>query len=125
MTDRVKRMPRWLVGPFWVAAAVACMSWSIPSRAQSSSKPQFEVAVVKRRTDGDSASACCLAPGGRLNVKNQRVSNVIGFAWTMKYYQLVGGPNWLESDRFDIEAKAEGNPSEGGMKQMLQSLLGE
>jgi uncharacterized protein (TIGR03435 family) len=123
MTDRVDRIPRRFLVSLSVAAGVISMSWSIPGRAQSSHLRQFEVASVKQRTDGTSASACCLAAGGRLNIKNQRVSNVIAFAWTMKYYQLFGGPSWLESDRFDIEAKTEGNPSQDEMKQMLQSLL--
>ncbi|HWF11483.1 MAG TPA: TIGR03435 family protein, partial [Bryobacteraceae bacterium] len=30
---------------------------------------------------------------------------------------------WANSDRFDIEARAEGNPSEAELKLMLQSLL--
>ncbi|MBV8847231.1 MAG: TIGR03435 family protein [Bryobacterales bacterium] len=125
MADRINRIGRRFVVSVSVAAAVVSMSWSIPTRAQSSPKPQFAVASIKQRTDGGSASACCLGAGGRLNVKNQRVSNIIGFAWTMKYYQLVGGPSWLESDRFDIEATAEGSPSQDEMKQMLQSLLEE
>lgn len=125
MTDRINPIGRRFLVSLSVAAAVVSMSWSIPSRAQSSAKPQFEVASIKQRTDGASTSACCLGAGGRLNIKNQRISNVIGFAWTMKYYQLVGGPSWLESDRFDIEAKAEGSSSQDEMKQMLQSLLEE
>ena len=94
------------------------------SQAQATlARPQFEVVSIKQREAGATGSSCCVAPGGRLNVKNNRISNLIGFAWSIKYFQLVGAPDWLESDRFDIEAKAQGNPSADEMKQMLQSLL--
>jgi uncharacterized protein (TIGR03435 family) len=115
----------------WKSVCIAgCMLMAysgVASRAQSTTaRPQFDVASIKQRTDGATASACCVGPGGRLNVKNQRISNLIGFAWTMKYYQIVGAPTWLESDRFDIEATAQGdNHSQDEVKQMLQSLLEE
>jgi uncharacterized protein (TIGR03435 family) len=37
--------------------------------------------------------------------------------------QITGGPSWISSSRYDIAAKAEGNPTPEEMKLMLQSLL--
>jgi uncharacterized protein (TIGR03435 family) len=122
--NKQRRALRRFVVALSVTTALISVGTCIPlGRAQSSPRPQFDVASIKQRNDGATSSACCLGPGGSLNAKNQRVSNLIGFAWTMKYYQLVGGPNWLESDRFDIEATTEGNPSQDEIKQMLQALL--
>jgi uncharacterized protein (TIGR03435 family) len=39
-------------------------------------------------------------------------------------YQLSGGPDWIDSDRFDLEAAAEG-ANENQLRQMLQTLLAE
>jgi uncharacterized protein (TIGR03435 family) len=40
----------------------------------------------------------------------------------VKSYQISGGPSWLESDRFDVEAKAEAGGTEDEMRPMLQAL---
>jgi len=45
-------------------------------------------------------------------------------AFHLTQYQLSGGPAWLDSDRFDLEAKDDGG-NEGQLRQMLQSLLAE
>ena len=45
-------------------------------------------------------------------------------AYHLTQYQLFGGPGWLGSDRFDLEAKAEA-ANENQLRQMLQTLLAE
>ena len=39
--------------------------------------------------------------------------------------QIVGGPAWINTDRFDINAKAEGNPPADGLNAMLRQLLAD
>ena len=44
--------------------------------------------------------------------------------WYWAFLPIVGGPNWASSERFTIDAKAEGTPSLQMMKgPMLQALL--
>jgi uncharacterized protein (TIGR03435 family) len=45
-------------------------------------------------------------------------------AFHVSQYQVSGGPGWLDSERFELEAKAEG-VSEDQLRQMLQTLLAE
>jgi uncharacterized protein (TIGR03435 family) len=52
------------------------------------------------------------------------VRKLILEAYHLTAYQLSGGPGWLDSDRFDLEAKAEG-ASENQLRQMLRTLLAE
>jgi uncharacterized protein (TIGR03435 family) len=45
-------------------------------------------------------------------------------AYRLTPYQLIGGPAWSQSDRFDVEAKAA-SANEDQLRQMLRTLLAE
>ena len=67
-----------------------------------------------------------IAPGGRFNATGVNVKMLIAQAYDIREAQIVGGPGWISSDRFDISAKAEGdkiNPE--AVRPMLQALLAE
>jgi len=70
----------------------------------------FEVATIKQNKSGDTLSGVQRQPGGRLTITNQSVRTMITFAYRITGYQLVGGPGWTDSDRFDVLAKIEGRP---------------
>jgi uncharacterized protein (TIGR03435 family) len=52
---------------------------------------------------------------------------LIAAAYHVNDFQVSGGPKWLDSDHYDIEAKASGDarPTEKQMMAMLQRLLAE
>lgn len=59
---------------------------------------------------------------GRLTA-NATVRLLMQNAYTMQPFQIVGGPEWVNSERYEIEATADGNASRAQMFLMLQSLL--
>ena len=72
--------------------------------------PGFEVASVKRNNSGDRNSLLRILPGGRLSATNFGVRQLIVFAWQLAPFQVAGGPDWIDSDGYDIIAKMDGNP---------------
>jgi len=98
-------------------------------------RPKFEAASVKRNNSGPGPSRLVFQPGGRISVMNLPLRTIIAAAYgtpqPLAEFQLVGGPKWLDTDRFDIIAKAAGDPPPGPngpppvMFLMLQSLLEE
>jgi uncharacterized protein (TIGR03435 family) len=44
-------------------------------------------------------------------------------AYSVQAFQIVGGPDWIDSDHYAIEAKAAGDPGRAQLFLMLQSLL--
>jgi uncharacterized protein (TIGR03435 family) len=51
--------------------------------------------------------------------------DLIQTAWGISADKVIGGPAWLETDRFDIGAKLPSDPSPENLKAALQSLLAE
>src|SRR3954452_14251254 len=72
--------------------------------------PAFEVASVKRNTSGDVA-IFRRPPGGRVDVTNMPVRSLVLYAYPVGDSRVVGGPSWIDDDRYDIVAKLEGNPA--------------
>ncbi|HXE07326.1 MAG TPA: TIGR03435 family protein, partial [Acidobacteriaceae bacterium] len=62
--------------------------------------------------------------GDTLRMKDVMVQSCIKWAYDVQDSQ-ISGPGWIESDRFDITAKADGPANAGQMKIMLQGLLAE
>jgi bla regulator protein BlaR1 len=114
-----------------VAAAVALLAGPVglgllDAAAQSSSTPgpHFEVVSIKRTPDNTGPGIDFAAmPGGRLHVRNNPVLNVIGNAYDFPSYRILGAPDWLTADHYDMEAKADGAPSRSQMMLMVQTLL--
>ena len=68
----------------------------------------FEVASVKRNTTLANNSLLRMLPGGRVTVSNFAVRQLMIFAWQLAPFQATGGPAWVDSDGYDIQAKLDG-----------------
>lgn len=87
---------------------------------------QFEVASFKPSTGQGNVFGIRPAPGGqRYEANNCPVKLMIQVAYRVKAEQVVGGPAWLDTDRFDMEAKAEKQSSGDELHVMLMNLLAE
>jgi uncharacterized protein (TIGR03435 family) len=109
-----------------IAAAVMPVATQTPAR-----KPSFEVASVKPNKLGGPPVRMG-TEGGRFIAENYPLILVIQFAFRSSGGSLllpqnvIGGPSWIDTDRFDIEAKTEGDTAKlrtDQMLQMVQSLL--
>jgi uncharacterized protein (TIGR03435 family) len=45
-----------------------------------------------------------MPPTGRVNIVNATVRMLLRSAYRLQDYQVIGGPDWLNADRFDIQA---------------------
>jgi uncharacterized protein (TIGR03435 family) len=104
-----------------------------PSRAQeqaaTAAPKEFEVASIKPSNASGPMSRGVrvqMAPGGRLNESNITVKFLIQQAYNVKDFQISGGPAWINSERYDLVAKADGDV--GRMDQirpLIQKLLAD
>jgi uncharacterized protein (TIGR03435 family) len=106
-----------------VAALVVCVSWS--AYGQSPVAQQFEVASVKPSNADPGSSSGIRTGHGRLDGYNVTLKRCIMGAYGVGPHQISGGPPWLESDRFEILAKADQPIGDEELMAMLQGLLAE
>jgi len=90
---------RSLVPCVWALLAVSLS-------AQSSDTPAFEVVSVRRNVSGDSATSSMVQPGGRYSAANMTLRMLMKTAYGVHDDQIVGGPSWVNEERYDIAAKA-------------------
>src|SRR5262245_49182522 len=92
--------------------------------AQGPLDPTFEAASVKRNRETQLTMSFITPLPGLVSAKAVTLKQLIEDAYLMKANQIVNGPNWVDSDRFDIEAKAGNNVQwEPDLRLMLQALL--
>jgi bla regulator protein blaR1 len=125
-----------LAGPL-IAGAV-----NAPHRAQSQSAdgasgttlPSFEVASIKPNRSGAPNRFFRFADPSRMTITNIPAKDLIGFAYHVQPFQISGGPGWINSQGYDIQAKVDDSvvarlqklPPEERMDQfrlMLRALL--
>lgn len=86
----------------------------------------FEVASVKPNKTNDRRVMIQLPPTGRLTATNVPLRFMIRTAFDVQDFQIVGGPSWVASDRFDITAKApDGVVDQEQIRPMLRALLAD
>ena len=65
--------------------------------------------------------------GRNFTTRNSSLDDLIAFAYEVQTKQIVGGPDWMDKDRYDIAAvpDEEGAPNVHQLKIMLQKLLAD
>jgi len=86
--------------------------------------PTFDVASIKPNK-GDSGTGGFRTTAESWQMLNGSISGLILSAYPTASDELVGGPQWVESDRYDVVARAAHVPTPDEMRSMLRSLLAE
>ena len=93
--------------------------------------PDYDVASVKENKAGDHMMRIMNTPDG-FSCTNIPLTTIIGIAYGVRQDLISGGPGWVNSTGFDVEAKVAGSDLEAFKKlsprqrfALLQSLLAE
>ena len=120
-------------------AGVCLLSLSCVALSEdSTTPPSFEVASVKPSNGRTGIIGMFTYPGGGVTAVNYTLKMFIHEAYAIDDYKILNGPGWMETERFDLEAKPAASsalsawvpanfktPPSPQLRQMLQSLLGE
>jgi uncharacterized protein (TIGR03435 family) len=104
-----------------LAATAAC------GQSADAPTPTFDVASVKASQPGDGGQRgrgnTQVSPGS-VTMRSVSLKTAIRWAWHVSEFQ-VSGPDWLDSQRYEIAGKAAGPATEEELRLMMQALLRE
>jgi uncharacterized protein (TIGR03435 family) len=84
---------------------------------------EFEVVSIKPDKSGDLQQTMHPSPGGRFTATNVTAKRLIEWAYGMRTFQISGEPGWVDSERFDVAAKADGNPRYDFLQPTLETMF--
>ena len=110
-----------------LALALCLPAAPTASAQEGQPAPRFEVASIKPNVSGPRAFQMPeFSQGGRFTFTNVTLVDMIVQSFPTRRIQMEGGPGWIDSDRFDVAAKADvsaGDVKPPQMRLMLRSLL--
>lgn len=89
---------------------------------------KFDVASIKAqpdRTPNIAGAFPRLLPGGVFNPTHITVESLVVFAYDVKQFQVVGGPDWIRRDLFHVSARAAQDATVDHVRLMVRALLEE
>jgi uncharacterized protein (TIGR03435 family) len=106
---------------------VSGQSGPTPSTDATAAPAVFEVADIhmSKRTTNAPFFTGGVFRGGRYAVHNATMVDLIAAAYGVDNDKVLGGPAWLETDRYDVIAKASASTKPDALKPMLQALLAD
>jgi bla regulator protein blaR1 len=133
---RLNRGKKLLLALAAASALAIPLSIGAMNRLQTSGAPQFEVASVKPMKSIPNNIFFRMTPGGGFSANGITAKFLLEEAYGVKDEQVTGMPSWMDSERWDVEAKADEQtaaafdklPPEQRRQQlmlMLQALLAD
>src|SRR5262245_16130625 len=130
------RLTRWVLWAVCYAGLAVTLDAqdraTAPNPPSPAAEPKFEVTSVKKSGPTPQMGMMFgLRPNGRFGME-MPVGALITIAYGIQRFQLIGGPAWLNTDRFSINAVEEDLPipptvpgTPGRMQLLIRSLLKE
>ena len=108
-------------------------AWEIPApppprkAMPADADPSFEVATIKPNDSGGTSMEVLTFRGRSFITENSSLADLIMFAYSVQMKQIVGAPDWIEKDRYDINATPdqEGTPNADQVRIMIRKLLAD
>src|SRR5580693_5885699 len=98
----------------------------LSTAAQYPTRLTYDVASIRPSTDESRSGSIKATPGGTgYTAHNINVRTMISLMYKIPARQIKGGPDWLDSDRYDVEARADKPYNLDDLHIMYQNLLAD
>ncbi len=96
-----------------------------PPLSTTNSPLTFQAVSVKQNVSGSVFARVEVRSPGRFTAINVPAALLVRFAYGLEDFEVVGGPRWLESDRYDVVASSGGDATIDQKRAMLRQVLQE
>jgi uncharacterized protein (TIGR03435 family) len=118
------------MGATKLTALLAATAVSLGAQAPPAPPPgggttaSFEVASVRvSRSNQPGGAEDYIPAAGQVRIVNQTLRQVVRSAYGFEINRILSGPGWIDSDRFDIQARAASAVSRDALMSMVRTLL--
>lgn len=113
------------MGRLFIAIGLAVVGSAVLLGQGSAARPAFQVTSVQVSTRPQPGMRGGVLRGNRYEVRNATMVDMIRTAYNVPPERIMGGPSWLEWNRFDVAALAPENTPADRLREMLKTLLAE
>jgi bla regulator protein blaR1 len=106
-------------------AIVLLMTTLAGSGQTGAELPRYEVASIKPNTGNDFRFTFQIEPSGPLTATGITLKRLMMTAYNVQGFRIMGGPDWVVSRRWDVQAKPGRVVSPDQIRPMLRALLEE
>jgi uncharacterized protein (TIGR03435 family) len=119
--------------PLVLVRATKTNAWEIPAPPPppklmpANADPSFAVATIKPNDTGATSMQALIIDGRAFKTRASSLEDLIAFSYNVESKQIINGPAWISSDRYDIEAvpDVEGEPNPEQVRSMIRKLLAD
>ena len=105
----------------WALAAIGACAQQPAAFDAASIKPS----AIQATGRGSGGPGLVRFMRGSVSCRGVTARRIVLEAYHLTEAQVSGGPSWLDSERYDLEAKSEGPANGDELRKMLQTLLAE
>jgi hypothetical protein len=103
----------------------ALISLALGGHLVAQTLAQFEVVSIKRHVTLDANSGIQNLPDGTTIAINQPISSLISGAAPVQVREVVGGPDWLKTERYDVTTKPPAGSTPAQRREMVRRMFAE
>jgi hypothetical protein len=122
-----EKHPKQMPAPFKILEMFLVLLAAVASTALAAQQPApaFEVASIKRSGPESEPAGFAFQPSGRWMMRRFPISVLIHQAYLTEARELVGAPDWVRSDAYDVTITYDPEPVPGGDNRSLFTALQE
>jgi uncharacterized protein (TIGR03435 family) len=105
-----------------IVATASALALVAPAVMAEQSRPRFASVTITAAGKGSSAPTG-MPDTGLFRRSNVTLAGLVQFAYKISGLELIGGPDWIRVERFDVSGSAARSTTDVEMRQLVQSLL--